>query len=178
MPIMLKLCQHYMLNAFAYLLYQNLCQHNRLKPKLNHQAALHNISILCPSFSTILKNTYGVPIRLFITGEGEISSTEGTTQGDPLAMGMYAVAITPLIHQLRQSKPDMLQVWFADDATAAGSLDSLLKWWIHLQSIGTLYGYYPSAPKTHLIVKPELFESASSIFEGTSIQITSQVSVT
>ena len=66
-------------------------------------------------------------LDFFVTGEGEISSTEGTTQGDPLAMGMYAVAITPLIHQLRQSKPDMLQVWFADDATAAGSLDSLLK---------------------------------------------------
>jgi len=43
---------------------------------VNRQAALHNISILCPSFSTILKNTYGTPIRLFITGEGEISSTE------------------------------------------------------------------------------------------------------
>ena len=40
--------------------------------QVNHQSALHNISILCPSFATILKNTYGVPIRLFITGEGEI----------------------------------------------------------------------------------------------------------
>ena len=43
---------------------------------INHQAALHNISLLCPSFSTILKNMYGVPIRLFITGEGELASTE------------------------------------------------------------------------------------------------------
>ena len=107
--------------------------------QLNRQAALHNISVLCPSFSTILRNTYGTPIRLFVTGEGEISSTEGTT-GDPLAMGMYAVAITPLIHHLRQSKPDLLQDWFADDATAAGSFDSLLMWWAHLQSIGPLYG--------------------------------------
>ena len=57
--------------------------------RINRQAALHNINILCPSFSTILHNTYGMAIRLFITGEGELSSTEGTTQGDPLAMAMY-----------------------------------------------------------------------------------------
>ena len=66
-------------------------------------------------------------------------------------------------------EPDVLQIWFADDVTTAGSLDSLLKWWTHLQSIGSLYGYYPSA---HLIVK--LFESAGTIFKGTNIQITSQ----
>jgi len=35
---------------------------------VNHQATLHNISVLCPSFSTIMKNTYGTPIRLFIMG--------------------------------------------------------------------------------------------------------------
>ena len=29
---------------------------------VNRQAALHNISVLCPSFSTILKNTYGALI--------------------------------------------------------------------------------------------------------------------
>jgi len=71
-------------------------------------------------------------------------------------MGTYAVANTPLIYQLNQFKPNVLQIWFADDVTAAGSLDSLLKWWTHLQSIGPLCGYYPSAPKTHLIVKPKL----------------------
>ena len=43
---------------------------------VNRQAALHNISVLCTSFSTILKNTYGAPIRLFITGEGELASTK------------------------------------------------------------------------------------------------------
>ena len=35
---------------------------------VNCQAALHNISVLHPSFSTILNNTYGTPIRPFITG--------------------------------------------------------------------------------------------------------------
>ena len=64
---------------------------------VNCQAALHNISILCPALSIILHNTYGAPTHLFVTGQGEISSREGTTQGDSLAMSMYALATLPLI---------------------------------------------------------------------------------
>ena len=139
---------------------------------VNRQAALHNISVLCPSFSTILRNTYSVPIRLFITGEGEISSTEGTTQGDPLAMAMYALAVTPLIRSLRRCQPNVSQVWFADDATAAGQLAPLLHWWRHILAKGPLYGYFPNPAKTHLIVKPDLFDSATALFQGTDIQIT------
>ena len=67
---------------------------------INRQAALHNISMLCPSFSLILQNTYGAPVCLFVVGEGEIPSTEGTTQGDPLAMAMYVLAVVPLIRHL------------------------------------------------------------------------------
>ena len=139
---------------------------------VNRQAALHNISVLCPSFSTILKNTYGAPIRLFITGEGELSSTEGTTQGDPLAMAMYAIAVTPLINHLHQLQPDISQVWYADDATAAGQLESLLQWWKLVSSMGPLYGYFPNAIKTYLIVKPQYLDSATALFQGTNVQIT------
>ena len=52
--------------------------------QVNYRFDLHNISILCPSFATSLKNTYGMPIRLFVTGEKEVTSAEGTTQGNPL----------------------------------------------------------------------------------------------
>ena len=123
--------------------------------QVNRQSALHNISILCPSFATILKNTYGVPIRLFITGEGEITSTEGTTQGDLLAMAMYVLAVIPLIRSLRQSQPDVSQVWYADDVTAGGQLASSLHWWKHLLAYGPMYCYFPNAAKTCLIVKPD-----------------------
>ena len=94
---------------------------------VNCQAALHNISMPYLAFYIIL--IYSTAIRLFVVGEGEIPSTEGTTQGDPLAMAMYALAVVPLIRQLHTVVPDVRQVWFADDATAAGSLSSILDWW-------------------------------------------------
>ena len=107
---------------------------------VNHQAALHDISILCPALSMVLHNTYGAPNHLFVTGQGEISSREGTTQGNPLAMSMYALAMMPLIRQLHSSAPDASQVWFADDATAFGSAPALLEWWHHLVSAGPTFG--------------------------------------
>ena len=69
--------------------------------KLNRKVALHNIQYLCPNFATVLINTYRLPSRLFITGGGEIASTEGITQGDTLAMQFYGLSITPLISILR-----------------------------------------------------------------------------
>jgi len=141
---------------------------------VNRQAALHNISVLCPSFSTILHNTYGAPVRLFVVGEGEIHSTEGTTQGDPLAMAMYALAVVPLIRHLRTIVPDVSQTWFADDATAVGSLSKLLSWWQHLSSVGPDYGYFTNAVKTVLIVKPEHLSTAKALFANFNIQITAR----
>ena len=90
----------------------------------NRKAALHNISILCPPLSLILINTYRAPVRMIVVGSGEILSTEGTTQGDPLAMAMYAVAILPLIHKLRKNLPDVKQVCYADDAKVQGRVKS------------------------------------------------------
>jgi hypothetical protein len=46
--------------------------------------------------ATILINTYQSDIQMFIGGE-TILSKEGTTQGDPLAMAMFAIASAPLI---------------------------------------------------------------------------------
>ena len=141
---------------------------------INRQATLHNIRIICPAISTVLNNTYRAPVRLFVMGEGEVVSTEGITQGDPLAMAMYALAVTPLIHRLRNMQPDVKQVWFADDAMAAGNLKDLLQWWQHLTAIGPAFVYFPNATKTHLVVEPELMDKATKIFENTEVQVTTQ----
>ena len=113
---------------------------------LNRQTARLNIKHLCPALSKVLINTYREHIYLFIDGES-ITSQEGTTQGDPLAMAMYAVAITPLIH--RVANENMKQVWFADDASAGGRLEYLKNWWDNISQIGPEYGYFPNASKTH-----------------------------
>ena len=63
---------------------------------LNRQTALQNARRLCPSLATMLINTYREPTDLFVDGD-VLSSREGTTQGDPLAMPMYAIATAPLI---------------------------------------------------------------------------------
>ena len=79
-----------------------------------------------------------------------------------------SIAITPLIKALNDSHPDTKQVWYADDATGAGSCSSLKKWWDHITTVGPKYGYFPKCSKSHLMVKPEFEESAKSIFEGTN----------
>ena len=50
------------------------------------------------STTKILINTYREDVRLFINGETPLSQ-EGNTQGDPVAMAIYAIAVSPLIHQ-------------------------------------------------------------------------------
>ena len=73
---------------------------------LNRQTALHNIQGLCPSLATALINMYRAPSELYVDGD-VLLSQEGTTQGDPLAMPMYALATIPLIGKLKNSLNDV-----------------------------------------------------------------------
>ena len=141
---------------------------------LNRLAALHNISVTCPPLAQILINTYRVPIRMIIPGSGEIASTEGTTQGDPLAMAMYSLAITPFIHQLSSSCPGVQQVWFVDDATSASTCTNLKSWWNELSVRGPAFGYHPNGSKTYLVVKQEYETNARQLFDDTDVHITIQ----
>ena len=128
---------------------------------------------LCPPFGTVLINTYRIPTRLFITGGGEIKSSEGTTQGDTLAMADYGVSVTPLIDLLKHRVDEVLQVWLADDATGAGKLVVLKNWWIQIIEEGKMFGYHVKPSKSWLILKnPELQDQAELLFQDNPINIT------
>ena len=84
--------------------------------RVNRATALWNVQYTCPAMKHVLINFYRSPSRIFMNGEGfyELLSSEGTTQGCPLAMVMYAIALAPL---LKHQQPLCKQVWYADDAT-------------------------------------------------------------
>ncbi len=122
---------------------------------------------MLPVVCTSPENTYQSPVRCVIPGSGEISSSEGTTQGDPLAMAMHALAVRPLIDLLQTNTPAVRQVWFADDATGVASCSQLRVW-------RKGFGYHPNASKTHLVVKAQYLEKATQLFAGTNVNITTQ----
>ena len=101
-------------------------------PSPNRQATLLNCRAICPALSYILINTYRNNSQLFVDGQC-ILSKEGTTQGDPLAMAMYATGTQPLIHRLDGIAK---QVWYADDSAAGSSIENLKRWWDLLVEIG------------------------------------------
>ena len=133
---------------------------------LNRKVALHNVRFTCSELSIILQNTYGAPRDLFIDGE-TFQSQVGATQGDPLAMPMYALATLPLIDQLPQ---DVTQVWYVDDASATGKLTSLCRWW-NISTHGQKFGFLVNASKTWLVMKETCELQAVEIFSNTSVNI-------
>ena len=137
---------------------------------LNRKAALHNIQYVCPALAMVLINTYREPTELFVDGI-TLFSEEGTTQGDPLAMPFYALATVPLINHLDVAE-DMKQVWYADDASAFGSLASIRAWWDRLSTVGPAFGYHANPAKTQLLTKEQHLDKAKEIFQGSSVNIT------
>ena len=102
-------------------------------------------------------------------GGKELLSAEGTTQGDPVAMSLYAVSLQPLIAH-RQTSSSAKQCWFADDAS--GTLENVMRWWDELSSSEPALGYLPNTKKCWLITKPEKEEEARAVFGATAIDIT------
>ena len=111
---------------------------------LNRESTLHNVQVICPCLAPALTNTYREDTEFFVAGESTLLQ-EGTRQGDPLVMAMYALGVTPLIQAV--STPDAKQLWFADDATTGGCLLQLRIGWDSLADMCPAYGYHVNNSK-------------------------------
>ena len=92
---------------------------------LNIQAMMHNISALCPTLPTYVKNTYEVAPRLFVAKDVEPRSEEGTTQGDPIAVGAYALGLSVLQSKISQNNTGVKHITYADDLVGAGQVQEI-----------------------------------------------------
>ena len=106
---------------------------------------------------------------MFVDGD-TLLSQEGTTQGDPLAMPMYALATIPLIKKL---KGNSKQIWYADDAVAIGRITDLREWWDHLTTEGPGFSYFPNPSKTWLVTKEGCYAAGISTFTDPGVNVTS-----
>ena len=144
---------------------------------VNHQVFIHNICTICPPIATYVRNCSTLPSKLFIIGGTEIPSSEGTTQGDPTAMSIYAFAIIPLalmIMEITSSSPDNTSkmIAYANNFTAGGTVKDLKYWSETLCELCPKFEYYPEASKTWLTVKNDFYEIANTTFKGTNIIVT------
>ena len=131
---------------------------------------MQNVRRLCAPLANIMINSYRDPTELFIDGD-VLLSREGTTQGDPLAMPIYSIATVPLIRRLDQN---VMQVWYADDATGVGKISNLRNLWNQICEIGPGYGYFPNETKTWLVTKAAHYFEAVTAFARTDVKITSK----
>jgi hypothetical protein len=144
---------------------------------VNRTAALWNVRQKWPSAARFLFNTYRgynlLVIRSSTTpGSGTIMlSREGVTQGDPLSMFLYGIAILPLIRRCNMDGPECRQVWYADDSSAAGRLTRIRQWLDVLITDGPSFGYFPEPAKSYLIVRPRYVQLAKKIFRGVPVKI-------
>ena len=125
---------------------------------LYHQLLPESISLICSRRE-----------GNFVCCEG---TAEGTTQGDPIAMPIYAIGITPLLCEIKDPDSKVTQAAFADDLAGAGKLQQLLTWWNNIVEYGPLLGYNPQADKSWLVVKEHLFEEVHVIFATSNVNIT------
>ena len=146
---------------------------------VNRKVFLHNINGVCPLISIYVEDCYTLPSRLFIVGRTEIESSEGTTQGDLVAMAIYTLSVIPLMLMVLEitntnTNSDAKMVAYADDFSAAGSVWSLKYWWGTLCELGPKFGYFLQPKKSWLIVKSDCFDKAIHVFNDTNIQIATQ----
>ena len=102
-----------------------LCHNLRsMTPRFLSSAIKQHVRRLSPALTTALINSYRTEAYLFVDGD-VIKSREGTIQGDPLVMPMYAIATIPMIKRLNAT---VNQVWNADNAAGMGQIDQTRSW--------------------------------------------------
>ena len=104
---------------------------------------------------------------------GEILSSEGRTQGEPIAKTAYTLGILPLIKFLLEfinlKNKNAKEVAFAGDFPVTDSLNSIKNYHDNSTAIGPKYGYFPKLTKS-LVVKENNMIEAQNLFANSRVK--------
>ena len=84
------------------------------------------MSIIYPVISSYVFSCYTLPSRLLLLGGYKVNLVDGTTQGDPIAMAIYAIAVITLLLMVLEtvsnfSNNNVKMAVYADDFIAGGA---------------------------------------------------------
>jgi hypothetical protein len=145
--------------------------------ELNRYQMLWNVRHKWPKGSRFAFNCYR-HFNLVIVRKGNaqpahvIVHQEGLSQGDPLSMILYGVALLPLAERLRRAVPEAVIPMYADDAAGVGRFDHSAKCLDFLMEEGPYYGYFPEAEKTRVICSLADEPEARAAFLSRGISVT------
>ena len=142
---------------------------------LSRYGMLWTVRHRCPKLARFAFNCYRHEIRLICRRPGQealiLLSKEGVTQGDPLAMALYGIALLPLAELLRKACPEVLQPWYADDAAMQGRAQAVAKCFQLLIKLGPMFGYFPEPEKSFCICPLATEAAAAAVFAAESLPL-------
>jgi hypothetical protein len=138
--------------------------------ELGRRAMLHSVRHRWAAGARFAFNCYRHSAILILRRKGRagytLLSEEGVTQGDPLSMLLYGLALVPLAERLRAAFPEVLQAWYADDSVLQGRTSGIASCMAELKRLGPERGYLPEPAKSILICAPADRPAAESRLEA------------
>ncbi|MEM7495956.1 MAG: hypothetical protein AAF471_07510, partial [Myxococcota bacterium] len=128
--------------------------------ELNRRAMLWTVRHTWAAGARFALNCYRHSAQLIVRRHGGESchlllSSEGVTQGDPLSMMLYGLALAPLSRQIREATPSVCQSWYADDSGMGGPASKIAQSMRLLARHGPERGYFPEPSKSIVVCREE-----------------------
>jgi len=128
--------------------------------KLSCKVVMWTICHRWPSSCQFAFNCYQHAAQLVIHCNGRpcsvILSQERVTQGDPILMVIYSIALMPLTETVHAAQPDILQAWYTDDSSFGGTELAIAAAMHMILEKGPTRGNYPEPIKSILICNPAM----------------------
>ena len=86
-------------------------------------------------------------------------------------MSLYGVVLMPLVSRMCEMIPKALQLWYCDNAGAAGKALPNARCLDFLVKFGPQYGYFPKPGKSYYICKAKDEDTAHQVFESFGLDI-------